>query len=416
MPAGTKSPILSHLRKALLDPTLTDGQLLDRFLRDCDDIAFESLVHRHGPMVLGVCRRVLGDTHDAEDAYQATFVVLARKAGSVSPKDALANWLHGVACVASVRLRSSRAKRQGRERTTSDPPERAISEREDRSEDLVLVDAELAGLPAKYRSVIVLCDLEERSRKEAARQLRIPEGTVSSRLAAGRKRLAKRLSRRGVIASIGMLLAASAVPRAFADPSLNALKLTEEVLKAMFIRKLKQHIAMLAFALLTVAFTTVAFRQAAGQPAPVEARPAVVKPERDDWQGIWKVISVEEGTEPAYFLVHGDRMQIQLMSGEFEGGLHLDSSRNPKEFDFATSRVTWKGIYSLEGDKLTLCYELTHGGDLANVAKRPNQFAALPNLRRFLTVLKRQSKTATGARPDGSLFRVADRSESQTCP
>jgi RNA polymerase sigma factor (sigma-70 family) len=408
MPAGTKTPILSHLRRTLLDPALSDGQLLDRFDRDNDTVAFEGLTRRHGSMVLGVCRRILGNTHDAEDAYQTTFVVLARKAATISPKEAVANWLHGVAYVASVRLRTANARRSGRERSTSHPPERALVEREDRSEDLASLDVELAGLPAKYRSVIVLCDLEERSRKDAARQLGIPEGTVSSRLATGRKLLAKRLARRGVVASAGACIASSAVPRAFGDPSSVVLKLTEEVLKAMFIRKLKQHVAMLAFTLLTVTFTTVAFRPAAGQPAPNEVRPGVVKPDGDDWQGVWKVTSMRRGDEdvhhePTFFLVHGDRMRIRSRSETIEGGLHIDASSKPKAFDFATSGPSFKGIYSLEGNSLTICYEIAGATDLAEVAKRPKRMAVEAKGRQVLAVLKRQSKIATMSRPDGSV-------------
>ena len=415
MPAGTTTPILSHLRRTLLDPILSDGQLLDRFVRDNDSGAFEGLVRRHGAMVLGVCRRVLGNTHDADDAYQTTFVVLARKAASISPKGAVANWLHGVAYVASVRLRASRAKRLIRERATSDLPERAIAEREDQSEDLALLDAEIAGLPAKYRAVLVLCDLEERPRKDAARQLKIPEGTVSSRLATGRKLLAKRLARRGVVASAFACIASAVTPRAFADPSSAILKLTEEVLKAMFLRKLKQSVAVLAFAFLTVAFTTVAFRPAAGQPAPAKATPIAVKPEVDDLEGIWKVSSMRRGNDdvgggPTYFCVYGDRMQIQQGSEAYEGGLHFDTSSNPKAFDFATSGMTWKGIYSLDGDTLTLCYDLSRSNDLAKVAKRPKRIAVDAEGRQVLAVLKRLSRTATLMRPDGSLcFPTIDR-------
>src|SRR6516225_9748530 len=111
--------VLQHFRKAALrrdGAGLTDGQLLERFLANQDEAAFEALVRRHGPMVLGVCRRVLRDSHDAEDAFQATFLVLARKAASVSPRERVGNWLYGVAHTTAVRARATNARRRLRER------------------------------------------------------------------------------------------------------------------------------------------------------------------------------------------------------------------------------------------------------------------------------------------------------------
>src|SRR5262249_3177344 len=161
---------------------LTDGQLLDRFLADGDATAFEALVQRHGPMVLATCRRVLGDWHEAEDAFQATFLVLVRKAASVVPRDMVGNFLYGVAHPTAVRLRAAASRRGRRER-----PSAALSElaaRRDPCDDLrPLLDQELSRLPDRYRAALLLCDLQGKTRKEAARLLGWPEGTVSSRLA-----------------------------------------------------------------------------------------------------------------------------------------------------------------------------------------------------------------------------------------
>src|SRR5687767_11845523 len=169
------SGVMDRLRRAVLlsdGGSLSDGQLLERFVAGRDESAFEMLVRRHGPMVLGVCRRILGDPHDADDAFQATFLVLARKAASVWPREAVANWLYGVAQLTAVRLKSLNARRLGRERLVPHMPEREVATDDERSELLGLLDQELARLPDKYRTVIVLCDLEGSPRKEVARQLR----------------------------------------------------------------------------------------------------------------------------------------------------------------------------------------------------------------------------------------------------
>ena len=160
---------------------MTDGELLARFLRSRDDNALAALVRRHAPMVWGVCRRLLHSHHDAEDAFQATFLVLVKKAADV-PGRAVANWLYGVARQTAVRLRATAAKRRRRETQVVTMPEPTVAEVRDADWQSVL-DEELGRLPDHYRGVIVLSDLEGLTRREVARHLGIPEGSVASRLA-----------------------------------------------------------------------------------------------------------------------------------------------------------------------------------------------------------------------------------------
>ena len=183
----------------------SDGELLERFVERREGAVFEALVHRHGPMVWGVCRRVLRDHHDAEDAFQASFLILARKASAVLPRERLGNWLYGVAYQTARKARAMRAKRRVREIQVSGLPEPMAVPDDPRDHLLPLLDQELSRLPQKYRIPIVLCDLEGRTHKEAASQLGCPIGTVSSRLSRARAMLARRLSRRGVSLSAGSL-------------------------------------------------------------------------------------------------------------------------------------------------------------------------------------------------------------------
>src|SRR5437867_8973662 len=147
-------------------------------------------------MVWGVCCRVLGKHHDAEDAFQATFLVLVRKAASIVHRDKVANWLYGVAHQTALKARATAAKRGAREKQVTAMPEPAREEQGPWDDLQPLLDQELSRLPQKYRTVIVLCDLEGKTRKEAARHLKVAEGTVASRLATARAMLARRLTRR----------------------------------------------------------------------------------------------------------------------------------------------------------------------------------------------------------------------------
>src|SRR5438067_5683979 len=207
MPTSPLNRVIQHLQADIgPDGTgMTDGELLARFLRSRDDNALAALVRRHAPMVWGVCRRLLHNYHDAEDAFQATFLVLVRKAPGV-PRQAVANWLYGVARQTAVRLRATAAKQGRRETQVLAMPEPTAAEVRDADLQAAL-DEELGRLPDHYRGVVVLCDLEGMTRREAARQLAIPEGSVASRLARARVMLAKRLARRGVVFSGGSVAA-----------------------------------------------------------------------------------------------------------------------------------------------------------------------------------------------------------------
>src|SRR5262245_9323289 len=182
----------------------TDRELLERFLARRDEEAFAVLIERHGPMVLGVCCRILGRAEDAEAAFQATFLVLVRKAASLAARDLLANWLYRVAHRTALKARAMIAKRQWRERQGTAVPEPGVVP-PDTQEVEPILDEELARLPDKYRMPIILCELEGKSHQEAAQQLRWPVGTLSGRLSRARKLLSDRLTRRGVALSASAL-------------------------------------------------------------------------------------------------------------------------------------------------------------------------------------------------------------------
>src|SRR5262249_8232700 len=166
-------------------PDVPDKMLLDRFVASRDENAFAALLQRHGPMVLGVCRRLLGKAHDAEDAFQAAFLVLARQAGRISRKESVGSWLYGVAYRVSLRARRTMSQRQRHEalhaadRGTVDPGPAAAAD----GELSLIVDEELHRLPERFRAPLVLCYLAGKSNEEAARELGCPPGTLFSRLA-----------------------------------------------------------------------------------------------------------------------------------------------------------------------------------------------------------------------------------------
>jgi RNA polymerase sigma factor (sigma-70 family) len=238
---------------------LSDGQLLERYATAADGPALEALIHRHAGLVWGVCRRLLRTEQDAEDAFQAAFLVLVRKAGSLERRPSLAGWLYGVAYRVAQNILKARAvaiRRGAPEVEVADMPQKDVPDESDRHEVQELLDAELHRLPEKYRAPLLLCFMEGKTNEQAAEELGWPTGTVKSRLQRGRGLLHGRLTRRGV--ALGTALTAplalpSPVPAALVSRTLQTAVcysagqtvaapvavLTEGVLRTMFLTKVK---------------------------------------------------------------------------------------------------------------------------------------------------------------------------------
>jgi RNA polymerase sigma factor (sigma-70 family) len=293
--------LLGRFAAALCDRTESDGELVTLYARHGSESAFASLLHRHGPMVLGVCRRLLGHRHDAEDvaqevflrvfrslrrwdssrplkpwimgiavnrcrAFQATFLVLARKAASVRPPGRVGPWLYGVARRTALEARRAAEKRRRKEAMAGP---RAASARDEAADGLrEVIDAELARLPAAYSEVLVLCDLEGRGRREVAELLGCPEGTIASRLARAREALARRLTRHGLTSAAPLVAALppEAVPATLASSTIQTAlsfaagaagavsarvaALAEGVIRAMGLHRVTKAAVVLLLALL----------------------------------------------------------------------------------------------------------------------------------------------------------------------
>jgi RNA polymerase sigma factor (sigma-70 family) len=445
---------IQHLRRAVLRQDgagLRDGQLLASFIEQKDEAAFEVLVRRHSPMVFGVCRRMVGNYHDAEDAFQATFLVLARKASSVRPRERVANWLHGVALRTAMKAKAMTANRRGREKQVREMPEPETTQQDRWSDLQPLLDQELNGLPEIYRLPILLCDLEGKTIKDAAQQLGWPQGTLAGRLARGRKRLAKRLANRGVVLCAGSLaavlaqnVASAGVPTSLMSSTVKSASmiaagqatvagvvsatvaaLTEGVMKSMMLTKLSKAAAglvvlgVLAFGGGLLMHHTAAGQQMKSEQGDTEKQSLFMvgfvdsgtvnqprtKPRTDleRLQGVWSVVSIAlRGRKPSrldrpvVFMVDGKRACWQASDWEMQGGLYLDPTSKPRSYDLAMSERTIEGIYSLEGDTLRLCY------DMAAESKRPVSFKTEKGSQHVLVVLKRTHG------PEGFPFRLPD--------
>jgi RNA polymerase sigma factor (sigma-70 family) len=241
------SESLNRVAGRLSPDAAPDGELLALFLDNRDEAAFAALVRRHAAMVFGTCRRVLGNAADAEDAFQAAFVVLVRRARSLTDRACVGNFLYGVAFHTALKAKAMAAKRRAREARAVPPAPPAP----DQTEELAALDEELARLPERYREPVVLCELEGVSRKDAAGRLGIPEGTISSRLATAHRMLAKRLKARGLAATsvlavlssrggaVSEALANAAVRAVVAAPPATVARLASEVTKMFLLHRLR---------------------------------------------------------------------------------------------------------------------------------------------------------------------------------
>jgi RNA polymerase sigma factor (sigma-70 family) len=222
MANANMQPVLRHLRLALVRERAgqsSDRQLLDQYRSQRNEPAFEALLRRHGPLVLGVCRRLLGHEQDAEDVFQATFLVLASNPGAIREGTSVGSWLYGVANRLALKARRSAARRRRHERAKGTVPGTSPTGEADWREVIHVLDEELGGMPETVRAPLLMCYLAGWTQEEAARQLGWSFGTFRRRLERGRESLRRRLVRRGLAPSAGLWAAISA-PGSSAAPTL----------------------------------------------------------------------------------------------------------------------------------------------------------------------------------------------------
>jgi RNA polymerase sigma factor (sigma-70 family) len=409
---------LRQIAGAPTDHDLTDRHLLERFVTTQDQAAFAALVQRHGPMVLGVCRRLLRDAHEAEDAFQATFLVLVHKARSISRPELLGPWLHGVAYRTAAQARHA-ARRRAREREVAAMPGGDPAVEVVWRELRQVLDEELGRLAQKYRAPLVLFYLEGKTTEEVARQLGCPQGTVLSRLARGRDRLRQRLARRGVALSAGLMVgvlaekaASAAVPAALALGTIKAAVLTaagqaaagaipatvaalsKGVLRAMLLSKLKV-VAAVALAVTVAALGTVVWVRQTLADMPAAAAKEEAPKDEETIVGTWAYVSVEAGghkvpeeqVKEAKLIFAADGKFTAMVKGKkTEGTYKLDPAKKPKAITTNDEGKTHNGIYKIDGDNLTLCMPEGDG------AERPTEFVSKEGSKVILVVLKREKK------------------------
>jgi RNA polymerase sigma factor (sigma-70 family) len=412
------------------DLTLTDAQLLERFVARRDESAFAALVARHGPMVLGVCRRLVRDAQEAEDAFQAAFLILARKAAVVVKHPLLAGWLYGVAYRVAVRSRGQTARRRTRERSGADldalPAEDASW-----SDAGSVVHEEVGRLPDTYRAAVILCYLEGKTNEEAACLLRSPVGTVKSRLTRAREMLRSRLTRRGVTASEGMMATALAANPATAPAKLvdttiraatrfaardgsvdklasaRAIALSQGVLRTMILTKVK------IVGALVLAVTMLggggagwlAFRTPAAElSVPIAKADDKSKDDMEAIQGTWMLTAIEGGGKetPIKNDIAGMMAPTCIITADTlttpfavpgrnkEANYKLDSKKKPKQLDWTLldgpkdSKKTNHAIYSLDADVLKICMD-----GRPDVDERPTELATKAGEGKYLLTYRR---------------------------
>jgi RNA polymerase sigma factor (sigma-70 family) len=410
----------------------TDRQLVEHFLAERDGTVFEVLVRRHGPMVYRVCWRVLQQTEDAEDAFQATFLVLARNLAAVRDRDSLASWLHGVAHRIALKARSLGATRKQHEARAPVPsavPPDDLTWKELRA----VLDAELARLPEKWRLPLVLCYLEGRTQDEAAAELGYSANTLRRRLEDARAALGRRLSRRGFgSAALAAVLVSDCASRGTASPATTSATIETmtlvttgrtpasavppkvaalaEGVTATSLNKFKAAAVLLVVGALGTLGAAFQPLQARVKPPPAGTRadpPQVAKPtpapdvqprtDTEKLQGTWEVIEtrVNGETYPTHdstdhlLVIESDKFRRTCMPKEsarpklgvyggtiFLATFKLNTKTSPRNIDLEMSKdpeahEVCLGIYKLDGDDLMICLPY-----LKPCERRPTEFKA----------------------------------------
>jgi RNA polymerase sigma factor (sigma-70 family) len=445
MPSGSSSPLLRFIRKLAARGTdePSDGELLAQFIGQRDESAFAALVRRHGAMVLGVCQSVLNDAHDAEDVFQAAFLVLVRNARRIGKPESVGSWLHGVAYRLAQKARAAAARRRTCERQaptmpTTEPASDALWR------DLrPVLHEEVNRLPQRYRAPFILCYLEGKTNEEAAALLGWPKGTVLSTLARARERLRKRLTGRGLALSSATLAtvvtenaASAAVSGALIDSTVQAAALltagpaaaaggisatvlayTDGMMQTLFLARVKVVVVLALVTGAAVAGTGLALHRPQmvetaevlpqgprPSPAADPTKPAVPatkpapEPDEKRLRGKWIVTAAEQHGAALDPLKNtrleftGDDFTLTAPRGEppwifrrgvTKGTFKLDAAAKPRALDLVDKDRTLKVIYLLEGDTLTLCV-----GD-PDVRDRPPEFASKGDDRRLVLILRR---------------------------
>jgi RNA polymerase sigma factor (sigma-70 family) len=391
MPIDHLTAFLRRLRRTTADDPgrpATDAELLERFVAARDPAAFELLLYRHGPLVHGVCRRLLADPHAADDAFQATFLIFVRKAGAIARRERVGPWLFGVAHRVALRAR----RKVGHEPPLGDrePAAQAAAPPELRDD----VHEAVRQLPARYRDAVVLCYLEGRTHEEAARELGWPVGTVKGRLARARDLLRRRLGAFAPTAVAPALLpdglARAAVAAALgAGGTTNAAveELVNEVIPMLSGNRIK------VGGLVIVALTACGLGAAVaagvwpngappaappGSPPPQAALPGLPfeATDAERLQGAWTLVAVQRNGKRLAPPGPGDdlfrhawfdknRVTVETSQQLLEGTYEYDEVRQPAHIDVTTGvgrPSTLRGIYNLEGDRLTLYISQPGGG------------------------------------------------------